>query len=205
MAISYTHGGHVFSLRVLSPSLPLCLYNTQSLVSDTVQAGSAPAGCTLHPVSSHSEGLCPFICSRYILTSFVVLWRQIQRLIWPGKSGFKCVLITCKCVWFEALRSDQHVVCHTANYISSPHCACLCLSLMPPCCCDTNQDSALGLWPVHSSTSLWFWAGVLDTLFSPFLVIFPSLNLWHDCVWESLYRLKNSQVMHARVVRRNLF
>lgn len=53
---------------------------------------------------------------------------------------------------------------------------------MLPCCCDTNQDSTLGLWPIHSSTSLWFRAGVLDTLFSPFLVIFPSLNLWHDYV-----------------------
>lgn len=73
--------------------------------------------------------------------------------------------------------------CSDANITCSPHlCWFVCLSLMLPCCCDTNQDSALGLWPVHSSTSLWFWAGVLDTLFSPFLVIFLSLNLWHDYV-----------------------
>lgn len=80
---------------------------------------------------------------------------------------------------------------------------------MLPCCCGTNQDSALGLWPVHSSTSLWLRAGVLDTLFSPFLVIFPSLNLWHDyLVFQSQYVANKDQqkvqIVHAEVVRQNV-
>lgn len=164
MAISYTHGGHVFSLRVLSLPPSLSTQHSEPLVWHS-SGCTSPSGWTLHSVSSHSEGPC--IWNRYIFPPL----RPIQARF-ELKDSFKCVFIT----W------DQISMLCALMLTLFPLliCACLSLSLMLPCCCDTNQDSALGLWPVHPSTSLWFWAGVLDTLFSPFLVIFPSLNLWHD-------------------------
>lgn len=117
-----------------------------------------------------------------------------------------------KCVFWKAW--IQSACLRTVIIIiwsPSSHCALrLSRSLMLPCRCGTNQDSALGLWPVHSSTSLWLRAGVLDTLFSPFLVILPSLNLWHDYfVFQSHYYWANkeqqrAQLVHAELVRQSV-